>query len=108
MLDDLLTEIAERGYTLRLVGPLTDRALAWEASVTRPLPRPNPNSYAHAVGFWAATTAIEAIATALERLETDFEIQTTTLQTHKPAAEHVADIIKSLLPKAERVTTRRF
>lgn len=71
MIDDLLTELCDRGYHLHyLRGPTH----GWEASISRPLPQPRDDGYVSAVGHGQGATALDALEDALDAVESDFEL----------------------------------
>lgn len=69
MLDDLLTELLERGYTLHYL-----RGAPWEASIKRALAQPRNDSFLYAVGYGRGLTPSDAIDDAIVSLETDYEL----------------------------------
>ena len=71
-LSDLLAQVCDLGYTLRLHGPLLDRPsnYRWEAMVTRPI---STEPLTHAVGTYSAADPSTALAHALNLCATDFE-----------------------------------
>lgn len=69
MINDLLTELCDRGYHLHyLRGPTH----GWEASISRPLPQPRDDGYISAVGHGQGATALDALEDALDAVESDF------------------------------------
>src|SRR5690348_13771925 len=72
MIDDLLAELAGRGYSLAYLrqGYATS-AFAWEASIVRALSQPRTDGYLYAVGHGSGPSALDALNTALDALEHD-------------------------------------
>ena len=78
-LDDLLAQVCDLGYTLRLSGPLLDRPPRhrWEATVTRRL---CDDPLTSAVGHYSAADPSLALTNALHLCATDFETSIWTPQ----------------------------
>ena len=73
-MDDLLTELRERGYSLTL----TFSGDLWQAHVRRPYPHTLPNGHVNAVGFASSPHPATAVDHAMDNCESDFTLQTTT------------------------------
>lgn len=109
-IDDYLTEIADRGWTLRY---LRQNRRLWEAMLARPIEiRPSVESLTFHVGFGCGRSASAALLDALETAETDASLETCALQPadlKTAPALSLAAMMKDLVPMANQFKlTRRL
>ena len=107
MLEDLLTEILERGYALHYL-----RGAPWEASITRALTQPRDDGYRFAVGYGRGPTPADAIEDALAALETDFEFleppTCVQMDEHRLQSQPAFDLMALITKDIHRATPNPF